>query len=92
MGKFLAGTAVTSFTFPKSSGKQSANGVQDGSDKFEPPGLRGLADDEQWALVGVITERRAGLGHGAMDSVGAAGVGLCLRMFIGLRISSIRRG
>lgn len=66
MGKFLAETAVTSFTFPKSSGKQSANGVQDGSDKFEPPGLRGLANDEQLALAGVITERRASLGHGAV--------------------------
>ena len=91
-GKFLAVTAATSFTFSKFSGKQSVNGIQARSDKFEPLGLRGLADDEQLALAGVITERTAGLGHCMMDSVGAAGVGLCLRTFIGLWISSIQRG
>lgn len=52
---------------------------------MDPPGLRGLADDEQVAVVGAIAERRAGLAHCVMDSVGA---GLCLGRFIGLVISA----
>lgn len=59
--------------FPKFSGKQSINGVQEMSDKARPPGLRGC-----WVPIRAINEVRAGLGA----HMGSAGAALCLRVFI----------